>query len=122
MKQKNYYPTSHSAQYNAEGYKDLTAYYARCNIEREERLKRHAKRRQRTLPPALEGVSAELSSFLSDLADPYQMSVLIEHFVNLKTMEQIMEILDRSRSFVKVKHRSGFAEAEKLYDNRKNKI
>ena len=46
MKQKNYYPTSHSAQYNAEGYKDLTAYYALCNIEREERLKRHAKRRQ----------------------------------------------------------------------------
>lgn len=119
---KNYYPTSHSAQYNTEGYKDLTAYYALCNIEREERLKRHAKRRQRTLPPALEGMSAELSSFLSDLADPYQMSVLIEHFVNLKTMEQIMEILDRSRSFVKVKHRSGFAEAEKLYDNRKNKI
>ena len=70
----------------------------------------------------MEGVSAELSSFLSDLADPYQMSVLIERYVNLKTMEQIMEILNRSRSFVKVKHRSGFAEAEKLYEDRKNKI
>ena len=122
MRQKNYFPTGHSDQYNAEGYRDMTAYLALRNIEREERAKRHAKRRQRTLPPALEGMSAELSSFLSDLADPYQMSVLIEHFVNLKTMEQIMEILDRSRSFVKVKHRSGFAEAEKLYDNRKNKI
>ncbi|MBQ8074900.1 MAG: hypothetical protein IJ237_02840 [Oscillospiraceae bacterium] len=66
----------------------------------------------------IEGVSAELSSFLSDLVDPYQMSVLIERYVNIKTVEQIMEILNRSKSFVKVKHRRGFAEAKKLYENK----
>ena len=55
MRQKNYFPTGHSDQYNAEGYRDMTAYLALRNIEREERAKRHAKRRQRTLPPAPEG-------------------------------------------------------------------
>ena len=55
MRQKDYCRTGHSEQYNIEGYKDLTAYCALRNIEREERAKRHAKRRQRTLPPALEG-------------------------------------------------------------------
>ncbi|MBO7524240.1 MAG: hypothetical protein J6T79_01900, partial [Verrucomicrobia bacterium] len=77
---------------------------------------------ERELLKEMEGVSAQLSSFLSDLADPHQMSVMIERYVNLKTMEQIMETLDRSKSFVKVKHRSGFAEAKKLYDNRKKEI
>ena len=52
MRQKYYVHTGHSAQYNAEGYKDLTAYYALRNIEREERLKRHAGRRRRAKPPA----------------------------------------------------------------------
>ena len=60
MRQKDYYRTGHSDQYNAEGYRDMTAYLALRNIEREERAKRHAKRRQRTLPPApeREGLSA----------------------------------------------------------------
>ena len=55
MRQKYYVHTGHSAQYNAEGYKDLTAYYALRNIEREERAKRHAKRRQRAKTPAPRG-------------------------------------------------------------------
>jgi hypothetical protein len=36
MRQKYYVHTGHSAQYNAKGYKDLTAYYVLRNIEREE--------------------------------------------------------------------------------------
>ena len=40
MRQKDYRRTGRREQYNAEGYKDITAYLALRNIEREERAKR----------------------------------------------------------------------------------
>ena len=53
MRQKDYRRTGRREQYNAEGYKDITAYLALRNIEREERAKRYEKRRQRkpAFPP-----------------------------------------------------------------------
>lgn len=52
MRQKDYLHTGRSEQYNAEGYKDMTAYYALRNIEREERAKRHGRKRRASAAPA----------------------------------------------------------------------
>ena len=54
MRQKDYNKrkTGNRDMYNAEGYKDMTAYLALRNIERDERAKRHEKRTRRTSPGA----------------------------------------------------------------------
>ena len=78
MRQKDYCHTGHSEQYNTEGYKDMTAYLALRNIEREERAKRHAKRRQRTLPPAPEGEELSLREDEKFAREELANSVIIQ--------------------------------------------
>lgn len=63
----------------------------------------------------MDGVSAELTAFFSNLDDPGQMKVLILRYVDLKTVEEIMKELDRSRNYVAEKRRKGLAAAEMLY-------
>ena len=52
MRQKDYnkHRTGSRDMYNAEGYKDMTAYLALRNIEREERAKRYGRKRRRSGP------------------------------------------------------------------------
>ena len=78
MRQKDYCHTGHSEQYNIEGYKDMTAYLALRNIEREERAKRHAKRRQRTLPSAPEGEELSLREDEKFAREELANSVIIQ--------------------------------------------
>ena len=53
MRQKDYnkHRTGSRDMYNAEGYKDMTAYLALRNIEREERAKRYGNRKRRRSGP-----------------------------------------------------------------------
>ena len=54
MRQKDYNNSRRGwdrDRYNAEGYKDMTAYLALCNIEREERAKRYGNRKRRRSGP-----------------------------------------------------------------------
>ena len=53
MRQKDYnkHRTGSRAMYNAEGYKDMTAYLALRNVEREERAKRYGNRKRRRAGP-----------------------------------------------------------------------
>ena len=50
MRQKDYnkHRTGSRDMYNAEGYKDMTAYLAMRNVEREERAKRYGRKRRRS--------------------------------------------------------------------------
>ena len=52
MRQKDYnkHRTGSRDMYNAEGYKDMTAYLALRNVEREERAKRYGRKRRRAGP------------------------------------------------------------------------
>ena len=52
MRQKDYnkHRTGSRDMYNAEGYKDMTAYLALRNVEREERAKRYGRKRRRSGP------------------------------------------------------------------------
>ena len=52
MRQKDYNKrrTGSRDMYNAEGYKDMTAYLALRNVEREERAKRYGRKRRRSGP------------------------------------------------------------------------
>ena len=74
---------------------------------------------ERELLKESSAVSAELAAFFSGLDDPDQMKVLIMKYIDLKTVEEIRKELDRSKRFVQLKHRSGIAEAKKLYSAEK---
>ena len=52
MRQKDYnkHRTGSRDMYNVEGYKDMTAYLALRNVEREERAKRYGRKRRRSGP------------------------------------------------------------------------
>ena len=64
-------------------------------------------------------VSAELAAFFCNLEDVDQMKVLIMRYVDLKTVEEIMKELNRSKYYVNLKIKRGLAEAQHLYNTEK---
>ena len=62
------------------------------------------------------GVSAELSTFLSRLSSPVQMKILMMHYVELMSFDDIARKFSLPVRSMYRYHKEGLAEARALYD------